>query len=563
MAESAGRNAAEGRLWRMTLVAAFAAVVAFAGVFTLPPLDRDEARFAQASAQMLETGDYIDIRFQDRERNKKPAGIYWLQAASVSAFSDVKAREIWAYRIPSAIAAIVAALFTYVAGARLYGPGVGLLAGVLLAAAPVFAAESTIATTDANVLASIAVAEAALAHIYLGWREGRRAGWAWPIAFWAAIGAGVLIKGPITPMVVGLTCAGIFIRTPHFGWVKAMRPVSGLLLVLAIVAPWAFAISRATQGRFFAQAVGHDMLGKVGAAQESHSGPPGYHFALVWILFWPAAALLAPGLARAWRTRDAWPSWFLLSWIAPSWLVFELVATKLPHYTLPLYPALAILAARAAATGEAARRRLWRKIGAGLYLAVGLGVAAAIAALPIALGGGTVSPAFFAGALATAAASVFAARLFWKGRALAGAYAAAALGAAVCVILLNGVLPSLSQLAVSSRLSAAIAKAGLHPLRDGAPPVALAGYSEPSAIFLLGTKTVLTDGYGAAYWLARRPNAAVVVDLPEEDDFQTALYHLKIKPRTIAWIEGLNYSKGRHVRLVVYSIAPPEKNAAP
>src|SRR2546423_2004090 len=53
------------------------------GFFNIPPVDRDEARFAQATKQMIESGDYIDIRFQDEVRYKKPVGIYWLQAAVV------------------------------------------------------------------------------------------------------------------------------------------------------------------------------------------------------------------------------------------------------------------------------------------------------------------------------------------------------------------------------------------------------------------------------------------------------------------------------------------------
>src|SRR5436190_17954747 len=53
------------------------------GVFTIPPIDRDEARFAQATKQMVESGDFVDIRFQDDVRYKKPVGIYWMQAAAV------------------------------------------------------------------------------------------------------------------------------------------------------------------------------------------------------------------------------------------------------------------------------------------------------------------------------------------------------------------------------------------------------------------------------------------------------------------------------------------------
>src|SRR5580658_6869436 len=87
--------------WRGPLLAAFIALIAaLPGALGLPPLDRDEARFAQASAQMLETGDFVTIRFQDAPRFKKPVGVYWLQAASVALFSNVENREIWAFRIP-------------------------------------------------------------------------------------------------------------------------------------------------------------------------------------------------------------------------------------------------------------------------------------------------------------------------------------------------------------------------------------------------------------------------------------------------------------------------------
>src|SRR6516162_953289 len=75
------------------------------GLAAIPPLDRDEARFAQATRQMLETGDFVRIRFQEEARNKKPAGIYWLQAVAVSAFSSPESTAIWPYRLPSALGA--------------------------------------------------------------------------------------------------------------------------------------------------------------------------------------------------------------------------------------------------------------------------------------------------------------------------------------------------------------------------------------------------------------------------------------------------------------------------
>src|ERR1700709_2931267 len=73
---------------RAVAVLVLAALLAFLpGFFQIPPTDRDEARFAQATKQMLETGEDVDIRFQDEVRYKKPVGVYWLQAAGVETAS--------------------------------------------------------------------------------------------------------------------------------------------------------------------------------------------------------------------------------------------------------------------------------------------------------------------------------------------------------------------------------------------------------------------------------------------------------------------------------------------
>src|SRR5258707_12969563 len=113
------------------------------GISAIPPLDRDEARFAQATRQMLETGDFLRIRFQDEARNKKPAGIYWLQAAAVSAFSTPESAAIWPYRLPSVVGALAAALLIFTIGSALFAGdaegspprAVAFIAAILLASA--------------------------------------------------------------------------------------------------------------------------------------------------------------------------------------------------------------------------------------------------------------------------------------------------------------------------------------------------------------------------------------------------------------------------------------------
>ena len=103
------------------------------GFFNISPIDRDEARFAQATKQMVETGDFVDIRFQDDVRYKKPVGIYWLQSAAVetaSALGLPRAElRIWIYRIPSLIGAIGSVVVAWL--------GIHLLSGVNPATLPV------------------------------------------------------------------------------------------------------------------------------------------------------------------------------------------------------------------------------------------------------------------------------------------------------------------------------------------------------------------------------------------------------------------------------------------
>src|SRR3954469_11665807 len=127
------------------------------GLFNIPPVDRDEARFAQATKQMIESGDYIDIRYQEEVRYKKPVGIYWLQAGVVRAAEAVGVPEarstIWLYRVPSLIGAIGAVLFTYWAALAFVSRRMAFLAGLMLATSILLTVEARLAKTDAMLLA--------------------------------------------------------------------------------------------------------------------------------------------------------------------------------------------------------------------------------------------------------------------------------------------------------------------------------------------------------------------------------------------------------------------------
>src|SRR5207244_7255589 len=122
------------------------------GFFTIPAIDRDEARFAQATKQMVESGDFVDIRFQDEVRYKKPVGIYWLQAAVVKTATALGMPNaqgtIWLYRIPSLIGAIGAVLLTYWTALSFVSRRAALLAGLMMATSILLGVEARLPKTD-------------------------------------------------------------------------------------------------------------------------------------------------------------------------------------------------------------------------------------------------------------------------------------------------------------------------------------------------------------------------------------------------------------------------------
>src|ERR1700754_2217906 len=325
-------------------------VIFLPGFFNIPAIDRDEARFAQATKQMVESGDFVDIRFQDDVRYKKPVGIYWLQAASVEAASALglpRAQvRIWLYRVPSLIGAIGAVLLTYWTALAFVTRRGAIFAGLIMCSSVLLGVESRLAKTDAMLLLTVVAAMGALARVYLSWQRGEDPAhppWSWPIIFWTALAGGILLKGPLILMFVALTIVTLAILDRSAAWLWRLRPVWGLMWTLVLVLPWFVAIFWRAGDTFFADSIGGDMLAKF-VGQESHGAPPGVYLLLFWVTFGPGAVLAGRGAPAVWRARREPGAQYLLAWLIPSWIVFELVLTKLPHYVLPLYPAIAILA---------------------------------------------------------------------------------------------------------------------------------------------------------------------------------------------------------------------------
>ena len=322
------------------------------GFFDIPPVDRDEARFAQATKQMIENRDYVDIRFQEEVRYKKPVGIYWLQAGVVSTARALGMTQalttVWLYRIPSLLGAVGAVLLTYWTALAFVSRRAALLAGLMIASSILLAIEARIATTDAMLAAATVAAMGVLARLYLPEQRAQLdARWAWtlPAIFWTALAIGILLKGPVILMVVGLAVLTLVGTDRRADWLRALKPLVGVLWLAALVLPWFIAIIGRADDAFIAESVGHDLLPKLYSNQEGHGALPGFYLLLFWLMFFPGSMLAGLATPAVWAARREPGAKFLLAWLVPSWVVFELVVTKLPHYVLPLFPAIAILIA--------------------------------------------------------------------------------------------------------------------------------------------------------------------------------------------------------------------------
>ena len=519
------------------------------GFFSIPPIDRDEARFAQASRQMVESGDYIDIRFQDEPRHKKPIGIYWFQSASAHVFG---ADDIWAYRLPSLLGAVSAVLLTAWIGRSLFGSTVGMLAGVVMASTILLGVEARMAKTDAALLAAILLGQGALAKIYLARRAEQRVGWGTALLFWAAQGLGILIKGPVILLFSAGTLMGLALWDRRIKWMASLRPLAGSAVTAAMVLPWLIAIWHATDGQFFREAIGHDLLGKVARGQESHGAPPGTYLAAFWLTFWPFSLIAGLALPWAWRNRADPRVRFCICWIVPAWILFEAMATKLPHYVLPTYPAIALLTVAAALAfaqeRNGKRLRMAVLIPCALFLAVGaaLSTAGAFVSLQVANTLPVWTAVAGAAGLSAVVAGVY---LLWRRQVLA-LFATLPVAAFVLYAALwQGLLPSLDGLWISREVAAKIDQ--VRPCQD--VDLASAGYSEPSLVFLTGTDTRFVGGATAAQHLLDHPDCGLsVVVAKETPAFEKHLRAAGASATVLATVEGFNYSRGNHLNLALY-----------
>jgi 4-amino-4-deoxy-L-arabinose transferase-like glycosyltransferase len=317
---------------------ALAAVIAsFYWMLGAAPLfDVDEGAFSQATLEMFERGDFLSTYLNGEPRYDKPILVYWLQAAAVALVGPSE----WAFRLPSALCATLWAWFTYLFVKRHYGAARALFAAALLASSLGVFIIGRAATADALLNMLIA------ASMFAAWQHlstGRRG---WLYATHAAIGLGVLAKGPIAIVVpFATTLIYCWLRRDLRTWARAVFDWRALLLLLAIALPW-YVVILIKEGSGFVQGffVKHN-IGRFSGPVSGHGGSLLYYFPALIFLSLPFTALVvlvAMHLRAIWRDEL---QTYLLLWFVFVFVFFSLSGTKLPHYVLYGYTGLIILMA--------------------------------------------------------------------------------------------------------------------------------------------------------------------------------------------------------------------------
>jgi len=388
--------------------------------------DLDEALYTSIVREMNVRGDWVVPTFNMGVFYDKPPLMFWLMISSFKVLGESE----FAARVPAAILAIGTALTTYHLARRLFSAEVGFWAGLVTASNVIFTVSARAATVDSAltfvttlVMALFAkearIGEATRAQPERG--PGRPAflptSWAVYASLGVLLGLAVLAKGPIG-FLLPAASLGLFLLVANepmpqiadnSDWIGrmravtwrvialfsprkllritwAMRPLTVLAFTALVALPWYVAITWRTDGQWLAQFVTKYNLGPFIKPFLGHRGPFYYHFLVILVGLFPWSVFLGPTIVHAWRsmrTRDKdLPSYvFIVCWIGVFFAFWSACSTKLPHYVLPAYPALAILTGcflRAWIERTAVVARPIMPIATGIFLGVGVAMLAVL-----------------------------------------------------------------------------------------------------------------------------------------------------------------------------------------
>ena len=492
-----------------------------AGNLLLPPLDRTEVIYAQTARQMVEPGSpgtWTAPAFQDEPKFEKPIAVLWLQG--LSAWVTGQTDQIRGYRITSLIGTMLAVLMTFWGASRIFDPRVAFVGAALLPTMLVITVQATLAMPEALMLAATCAAMFALGRAYLAAGEaGKHRGNA--VVFWIALGLSVLVNVATVPLIAALTATALIVwDRGKADWLRRLWSPLGIVLFIALAALWPVALwLGGTLDQAIAQWRDEGLHLLLGPQEMKWRVLPGLFVVFLLLGMFPAGLFLGPAMLTAWRERTSPVVRFLIAWVIPYLLFLELFTRKTPLYMVQaMLPPLAVLFAMwimqapkhnggELENAEASiNERRWYRLGTIGWLALVAGLVLALWVLPFLLKQ-AVSPLSVGLGLGAIVFAVIATRAMFAGNRLAAATSLIAMTIAFNNLTIPVTLAALRPVWVSTELRSAVD--ALRPCLPG--DVIITGYSEPSAVFELGTKTTrVSSGTEAALAFKEAPRIAVL-----------------------------------------------------
>lgn len=303
------------------------AVVWFGTLGIRPLYKADESRYGEISREMVASGDWLTPRLNGFKYFEKPPLQYWATAA----LFEVLGERDWVARLWTALLGIAGIALTFYAGNRLFGPPTGAYAAAVLAGSPLYVVLGQVNTLDMGVAFFLSAAIFALCLQRM-------------LCFWVACALAVLSKGLIGIVLPAGAVVLYLLVKRDWSLIRRLRPVGGGVLFLLITAPWFIAVSAKNPEFahfFFIQE--HFQRFTTEMHQRVH--PWWYFVAVLAAGMVPWLVPLGHAAVRALRERsDA--ELLLWCWALVVFVFFSASSSKLPPYILPIFPALAVLAAR-------------------------------------------------------------------------------------------------------------------------------------------------------------------------------------------------------------------------
>lgn len=353
--------------WLLLLALVSALGAAWFGTLNERKLVRpDEGRYAEIPREMVASGDWVTPRLNGIKYFEKPALQYWATAVGYEIFGE----HPWTARLWPALTGFAGILLAWFLGRRLWGPRAGILAGAILGSSLLYNVMGHVITLDMSLSFFLQVAFTGfiLAQTESQREPERSRKWMW--LAWAGLALAALSKGLVAGVLTGAVLVAYSVVNRDFSPWKRFAPVSGLLLFLAIAAPWFIAVSLANPEFphfFFIHEHFERFLTKVHNRYQ-----PAWYFVPIYLMgALPWALMLLHALVKSWTPREPGkfsPERFLVLWSVLTFAFFSVSSSKLPPYIVPIFPALALLGGKVLA--DLSRRALLIHLGLLLLVAL-------------------------------------------------------------------------------------------------------------------------------------------------------------------------------------------------